>query len=149
MGPRTRRVATLLAAMVLLTAACGGGKGSTSQESPAGTIQIGGEPANDHGAADLSGMSTFELEMGDLGPAISPFFGPTVLTGTPGQTVKLTLNNTGVTAHNFTLEDQGIDQDMASGQQGLVTVTFPMSGFVEFHCKYHSAQGMRGELEVA
>ncbi len=143
------RVGAALAAVALLTVACGGGGGGSSVESSGGTIEIGGEKANGHGTADLSGKTTFDLELGDLGPAQAPFFSPTVLTGTPGQKVELTLKNTGVTPHNFTLVDQNIDQDVAAGQEGSVTVTFPKSGFVEFHCKYHSAQGMLGELKVA
>jgi len=142
-------VRTALAALALVAAACGGANGGSSQESPGGTIEISGERANDHGTADISGTSTFELQMGDLGPATAPFFSPTVLTGTPGQMVELTLENEGATPHNFTLEDQGIDQDVDAGQEGSVTLTFPESSFLEFHCKFHSAQGMRGELKVA
>jgi plastocyanin len=142
------RVGMGLTAMVVLVPACGGGKAST-EESTGGTIEVGSEAANDHGKEDLSGMSTFQLGMGDVGPAEFPFFSPTVLTGTPGQKVKLTLVNNGATPHNFTLVDQGIDQDVDVGGEGSVVVTFPQSGFLEFHCKFHSAQGMLGELKVA
>ena len=60
-----------------------------------------------------------------------PFFSPTVLIGSGGQSLQLTIMNKetppndGHNEHNFTLEDQGIDQGIDPGTSETVTVTFP------------------------
>ena len=77
------------------------------------------------------------------------YFEPTVITGTPGQSIKLELENEGEALHNFTLTDQQIDQDVAAGQSSDVTVTIPQSGEVQFFCKYHKSLGMVGGLSTA
>src|SRR5438105_727609 len=77
------------------------------------------------------------------------YFAPTVLTGTAGQTITIELKDEGSLPHNFTLDDQNIDQDVAPGSNAAVTVTFPQSGILQFHCKYHFAMGMVGELSVS
>jgi plastocyanin len=77
------------------------------------------------------------------------FFYPTVLKGTPGQQLNLTLKNAGNTVHNFSVvgsEATGVD--VQPGQQGSTQGTFPQSGFVEFFCKYHRSLGMARELSV-
>ena len=77
------------------------------------------------------------------------YFNPTIITGTPGQKVTIKLANEGSPTHNFTLEDQNIDQDVSPGSDATVTVTFPQSGTLEFYCKFHRSQGMVGELSVS
>jgi len=86
-----------------------------------------------------------EVEMDDF------YFGPTVLTGSPGQKLTIELKNESKagTLHNFTLSDQNIDQDVQADQSTEVTVTFPQSGFLEFFCKYHKSSGMVGELTTS
>jgi plastocyanin len=150
------RAFMVLAVVSLVGAACsksntptsGGSSPSRASVSPSesesegGTMTIGTDTANNHGTKDISGQASFELEQDNF------YFDPTVLKGTPGQQVKLELKNEGTALHNFTLQDQNIDQDVAAGQSGEVTVTFPQSGFLEFFCKYHKAMGMVGELSV-
>jgi plastocyanin len=116
------------------TETSGGGEG--------GQITINGDTANDHGSKDVSGMDELELEADDF------YFEPTTLNGTAGETLKLELRNEGGTEHNFTLEDQNIDQDIEEGEDATVTVTFPDSGVLEFYCKYHRSSGMVGQLSV-
>jgi plastocyanin len=89
-------------------------------------------------------MASVELELDDY------YFGPTILTGKPGQTVKLELHNEGRNQHNLTLAAQGIDQTLDPDKTGDVTVTFPPSGSAPFFCKFHGASNnMRGELRTA
>jgi plastocyanin len=148
----------LVLSLTVLTAACGGGGGSgTSQggeSSPTetgtqgsgdegGTLTIQGDVANDHGSADVAGKSEAEVELDDF------YFDPTVIRGQPGQRVKLELKNEGSTEHNFTIDDQNIDQDVEQGEDATVTVTVPSSGVVEFYCEYHRSSGMVGELRAA
>ena len=75
-------------------------------------------------------------------------FVPSVLSGTPGQTVSVKLTNTGTHEHNFSIESQKVDTDVESGETATVKVTFPSSGTLQFVCEYHKALGMTGSLEV-
>jgi plastocyanin len=59
------------------------------------------------------------------------------------------LENEGDAEHNFSLSDQGIDQDVEAGEEAEVNLTFPDSGTLVFFCKYHQDMGMRGALRVA
>ena len=127
----------LVIALMLVAASCGGG------DEEGGTVTVGGETANDQGSDDVSGESEADLELDDF------YFDPTVLTGTAGETLTLHLENEGSTEHNFSVTDQGIDQDVEDSGQADVTVTFPDSGTLAFFCKYHQDMGMRGALEVA
>ena len=171
MPNRTMKLIAGLFAMAIVGAACGKSSNSattspaTSQpavsspsasespeptasasESEGGTITIGSDTANDHGTKDASGMSELELELDDEGTVF--YFEPTVITGTPGQSLTLELKNEGSALHNFSLTEQSIDTDVQSGGTGSVTVTIPQTGFVEFFCKYHKALGMVGELKA-
>jgi plastocyanin len=119
---------------------------SSPSESGGGKITIGTDLANDHGSADASGMSSLEVELDDEGTQF--YFKPTVITGTPGESLTLDLTNDGSALHNFSLTEQSIDTDVQPGGTGSVTVTIPQSGFVEFFCKYHKPLGMVGELKA-
>jgi plastocyanin len=126
----------LLVALTLVAAACGGDEEGAS-------TTVGGQKTNDHGSQDVAGESELDLELDDF------YFEPTVLTGNAGETLKLDLENEGDTEHNFSLTDQGIDQDVEAGEKAEVSVTFPDSGTLVFFCKYHQDMGMRGALRVS
>jgi len=125
----------LLIALTLVAAACGGGEEGAS-------TTVGGQKANNHGSQDVAGESELDLEL-DF------YFEPTVLTGSAGETLTLHLENEGDTEHNFSLTDQGIDQDVEAGEKAEVSVTLPDSGTLVFFCKYHQNMGMRGALRVS
>jgi plastocyanin len=155
MGRRVARALAVLLALSLAAAGCGSDEpaadqapqeGATSGGEAAeeeGTIVLDGQEANDHGAEDVSGAGSLELELDDF------YFEPTVLRGAAGQEVTLELFNEGENLHSFTVEDQGIDQDVEPEATAEVTVTFPDSGTLVFICEYHAGQGMAGALEVA
>jgi plastocyanin len=143
---RGRRIAwlALLLTTFLVAAACGNG-GDESEEAETeegGTITVGGMEANDHGSADVAGDSQVELEADDF------YFEPTVLSGEAGQTLTVEVMNEGDATHTFTLEEQGVDLQLAPGESGEAEVTFPDSGALVFICRFHSGQGMRGGLSV-
>jgi len=127
---------SVLIALMLVAAACGGDEGG-------GSITVSGEKANDHGSQDVSGETEVDLELDNF------YFAPTVLTGSAGETLTVHLENEGDAEHNFSLSNQGIDQDVEPGQKAEVSVTFPDSGTLVFFCKYHQDMGMRGALRVA
>jgi plastocyanin len=126
----------LLFALMLVAATCGG-------DEEGGSITVSGQKANDHGSQDASRESELDLELDDF------YFEPTVLTGSPGETLTLDLENEGDAEHNFSLTDQGIDEDVEAGEKAEVSVTFPDSGTLVFFCKYHQDMGMRGALTVS
>lgn len=136
------RIVALLAVLTLLAAACssdtsssapGGGGSSSSSESGSGEADT----------LDVSGMSDAEIEADDF------TFAPATLVGTSGQTITLTVTNNGSASHTFTIDDQNVDEELASGDSVEVSVTFPDSGSVRFYCRFHGGGGMEGELTVA
>jgi plastocyanin len=126
----------LISVAVLVAAGCGGGDGGSSSEG--GSTTVAGLEANDHGTMDVSGKDEAKLELDD------DYFEPTVLKGTPGQKLKLELENEGQREHNLTSTDMSIDQDVEPGESAEVNITFPDSGTVSFFCKYHKSSGMAG-----
>ena len=127
---------SLVIALMIVAASCGG-------DEEGGTTTVGGQKANDHGSEDVSGENELDLELDDC------YFSPTVLMGGAGKQLTLHLENEGSTEHNFSVSDQGIDQDVEEGEGADVTVTFPDSGTLVFFCKYHQNMGMRGALQVS
>ena len=121
--------------LALVAASCGGDEG--------GTITVDGQSANDHGTTDVSGETSVEFEMDDF------YFSPTVLQGEAGQTITLEVANEGENEHSFTSDGLGVDEEVESEGTATIEITFPDSGQVEFHCKYHADKGMRGVVEVA
>ena len=151
MRSKVGRIVVMVLALSLVAAACSkksnGSSGSGASSAGGGSITIGSDKATNKGTQDISGKSTFELEMDNDNGKF--YFKPTVLKGTAGQQLTLTLKNEGNTVHNFSLvgsEANGVD--VQAGQEGSVQVTVPQSGFVEFFCKYHRSLGMVGELTV-
>ena len=144
----------LVAGAVLVLSGCGkkeegtpAGGGSASPSvtpSEATTPLSNGEVAAFHGLQDVSGKASVELELDDF------YFGPTVLVGKGGQSLKLELFNEGSNAHTFTLKAQGVDQTVDPGKTAEVAVTFPQSGSATFACTFHGvSNNMRGDLRTA
>jgi len=141
--PRRLVLAVLFLVLGLVAAACSSKSSESSGGEGGGTMTIGSDKANNHGTKDFSGNDEAEVEQDNF------YFEPTVLKGTPGQKIKLELDNEAKsTLHNFTLTDQNIDMDVQAGQKVDVSVTLPQSGILEFFCKYHKSSGMVGELSV-
>ena len=148
-----KRGVVIVAACLLLLAAAGCGSssssssGTTTEESGGGgggggQKTIAGVQANDHGTKAVEDSGKTEVELDDF------YFKPTVLEGKPGQKVTLELKNEGQSEHSFTIDSQGIDQDIQPGDEAQVTVTIPKSGVVSFYCKFHKSSGMAGALAV-
>lgn len=151
---RSARWVALVAGVVLVLGGCskrddggvvGGappeGSSPSAEPSETTTPLSSGEVANFHGSKDVSGMTSVEFELDDY------YFGPTILTGKPGQSIKLEMRNEGTNPHNFTLTAQGIGQTVDPGKTGEVTVTFPQAGSATFFCAFHGAsRNMRGDL---
>ena len=146
-----RRGVLIVAAFLLLLAAAGcgssssGSEGGTTTEATGGgggQKTIAGLKANDHGTKAVEDNGKTEVELDDF------YFEPTVLEGKPGEKVTLELKNEGQTEHSFTIDSQGVSQDVQPGDEAEVTVTIPKSGAVSFYCKFHKSSGMAGALAV-
>src|SRR5215216_4705889 len=123
----------LAGSLGLMAMACGGGGGSKK-------VALGSLSATDKGTKDVSALSEIELEADDY------YFNPTFLKGSPGQKLKITVDNESKTLHNFSVPALALDKDVEAGKDAGFDLTFPSSGVLLFLCKYHTAQGMNGEL---
>lgn len=104
------------------------------------TVTLGSVSYNAHGTRDVTGKDETSLE------ADSFYFEPTFLRGTPGQKIKVEVENESSIPHNVSLDAQKIDKDIPARGKTTVEVTFPPSGVIRFYCKFHAGQGMNGEL---
>ncbi len=141
LGSRARAgriLALALIPLVVVLTACGSGNDHEGEKGK--EVKLGNVTFADHGTKDVKGKSAVELE------ADSFYFSPTFLRGTPGQKLKLEVENESSVLHNVSLPAQGVDQDIPAKGKMTVAVTFPQSGPVWFFCKYHTSQGMNGEL---
>jgi plastocyanin len=154
-GVKVLMVTAPAMALALVVAGCGGGSGNGSASGGGGAY--GGSPATTTsaspsttaaaasagaGGTNVAGKSLVDVTMQD------DMFVPSVLDGTPGQTVTLKLTNMGTQQHNFMLPSQKADADVAPGKSATVKVTFPASGKLGFFCEYHKSLGMTGSLDV-
>lgn len=109
--------------------------------------------ANYLGEEDVTGRAETIVEVSTT-TRFGLVFSPTVLTGSPGQTIVLTLKNpdrkdTTNQQHNFNIDELGISHvEVPFGEESVVTVTFPESGGLRFYCAYHYRFGQQGELLV-
>jgi nitrite reductase (NO-forming) len=79
--------------------------------------------------------------------AVADFsFTPNTLTVPSGQDMTIEFTNTGENEHNFTLDDDSVDQDIEEGESA--TVTLNLTEDIGWHCKYHPDQ-MKGTITVS
>jgi YVTN family beta-propeller protein len=103
-------------------------------------LKLGNLTFADHGTKDVRGQADVEVEADDY------YFSPTFVRGVPGQKLTVEVENESSTLHNFSVPGQAINRDVPPKGTVKVDVVFPASGVVGFHCKFHSALGMNGEL---
>ena len=89
---------------------------------------------------DVTGLAEADLEADEY------YFEPAFLRGTPGQKLRLEIENESSTLHSFTVAEQKLDMDIPPKKKVAVEVIFPPSGVVRFFCRFHSELGMDGEL---
>lgn len=157
-----RKIAVLLLPAALVIASCGDDDGADVRESGSESGSASGSESgsasgsasgsgsengdapvelegtvNDHGIGEVED-DELELELDDN------YFGPTFVKGSPGGSVTVELVNEGSATHTFTSDALGADEEIGPGDEASVTVTLPDEGAVEFHCRFHEAQGMKG-----
>jgi plastocyanin len=147
---RFRARVALVGVLALGLGACSSGTGDGSAERAAPPASDDPTPAG--GCADAAGLTgaiedrgTAEAPGGAITLDASEFaFAPTCVQADGGQTLEVTVTNSGSALHNLSVESLGIDEDVQAGETISVEVTLPDSGAVPFVCKYHVANGMQG-----
>ncbi len=130
----------LLVAGLPLLAACGGGSGTTAAKPAAGSA-----------SADGSGGATQQPTVKALD---TMKFEPATLSAKAGQSIQVTIDNTGQTIHDFTIE-QGVPSKVQviaqPGQKAtMAPFTIDKPGSYTFFCSQpgHEAAGMKGTLTI-
>lgn len=142
------RAAVLLGIIALALAGCGSSSststkassssGSSSSEAAAGNAPVSLPGTVNEGETGDATSGSLKVELDDF------YFGPAYIKATPGETITLHLENEGKSVHTFTSDALGVDQQLSPGQDADVTVTMPMTGATQFHCRFHEAMGMQG-----
>jgi plastocyanin len=88
------------------------------------------------------GPGELTLEAGDI-----RFVPETVVVQAGGQ-VTVALRNTDSVRHNLSVPGVEADVDVEPGRSVNVIFVPPGTGALEFFCKYHREQGMRGTFQV-
>lgn len=144
-------VAAIVVALLLLLTSCGDGAETTSSPSP--TPQATVDPTETETVEAPPPVEECADETITGNPEVTiretdNEFSPTCLVVLGGQGLELV--NRGENLHNFSIEGTAVDLDTRPGEE---TRTEALSGVVEpgthrFICKYHAAQGMRGEITL-
>lgn len=144
-------VARILVTALLLLAGCGDGGETTSTPSP--TPQATVEPSETDAVEPPAPIEecTDETITGNVEVTIREtdnVFSPSCVIVLGGQSLEIV--NRGETLHNFSIEGTVVNLDTRPGEatraEALAEVLEP--GTHRFICKYHAAQGMRGEITL-
>jgi uncharacterized cupredoxin-like copper-binding protein len=119
--------------------------GSESAATPAAAAPTGGTPATgsqDQAAGQGSGEAV-EVDARDI------FFEPDELSIPADTDVTVHIPNEGVTLHNFSIDELGVDIDIDPGATGEAVINAP-AGEYEYYCNVpgHREAGMVGTLTV-
>ena len=153
-----KTLTALLAVASLALAACGSSSSSSSSASPSSsktTASSGGGAYGYGGGGSSSKTTAASNSSSGSGGAITVAmrdysFGPKVITGKPGSTVKVKLTNNTSNKHNFKIDGQkGADADVEPGKTGTAVVKIPTSGSLQFYCEYHKGLGMVGTVKAS
>jgi plastocyanin len=139
-------------ALLLLLVGCGDGGGTASPPSPTpqatveptetGAPEETSPPVEECTDETISGAAEVTIRETDFA------FSPSCLIVLGGQGLEIL--NRGETLHNFSIEGTQVDLDTRPGEptrtEALAEVLEP--GTHKFICKYHAAQGMRGEITL-
>ena len=138
-------------AALLLLAGCGDGGETASTPSPTPPATV--EPTETDVAEEMLPPieCTDETITGNVEVRVRETdnaFSPACLIVLGGQSLEIV--NRGTTLHNFSIEGTSVDLDTRPGE---ATRTEPLGGALEagtheFVCKYHVADGMRGEITL-
>jgi plastocyanin len=99
-------------------------------------VKLSGK-VNNKGTGATEGTKA-ELEADDY------YFQDTFIKAPKGKTITVTLENEGSQQHNFSIDSQNVDKDVAAGKKITVKVKIPKNGKpVAVYCKFHKSLGMQ------
>jgi plastocyanin len=75
-------------------------------------------------------------------------FVPKKLSGAVGQSIEITLSNTGEVSHTFTIDEYNVDTEVPAGEETTVTVLPSEPGEFNYYCRFHQDQGMLGAIST-
>lgn len=77
-------------------------------------------------------------------------FSATTLTFPANTTINLTVKNAGSVPHNFTIQELGVNKDIATpGSSETITFTTKGDATYTFYCRYHrDSNGMKGTATI-
>lgn len=115
---------------------------------PPGEIDFDPPDENDEDEEEPDYTEPADLEFNVT--AGNGFFDPDVITVEQGQTVHVTVENTGDIVHTFTIDEFDVHVSLDPGDQQEVTFTATEAGTFEFYCAEpgHYEAGMYGTLIV-
>jgi cytochrome c oxidase subunit 2 len=124
MSRRTIVLFAVVALVAIALSACGGGA--------AGSTSGGSSPLN-------VTVTATEFK-----------FDPTAINAAPGQTINITLKNTGSVDHTFVFAPANFKMTVAAGKSDTKSFTAPAAGTYDFTCDIagHKEAGMTGKLIV-
>ena len=74
-------------------------------------------------------------------------FTPRSIQASAGKPLVVELHNKGFTAHTFTIDAPHVDVVLNRGHDQTVTIRLPSQpGLLRFYCRFHAAEGMRGQI---
>jgi uncharacterized cupredoxin-like copper-binding protein len=130
---------------------------ANAQETPAPSASPQASPAASPAATPVAvgppPQTAVTLELFEFG------FNPNEFTIPANTDVPVTLQNTGVVLHTFTVTDHnqfpnvpdlGVDTQVQTGEPGMATVNAPVGGDYYFYCRIpgHEEAGMHGVMHV-
>ncbi len=123
MSRRTIILVAVIGLAALLLAACGGGASSGGGAAAPLTVSVN---------------------------ATESKFDPATINATPGQTVNLTVKNSGSVQHSFVIAGANVKLTIDPGKSATQTFTAPAAGTYAFECDIagHKEAGMVGQLIV-
>jgi plastocyanin len=117
--------------LTLVAGACGGGDEPGATSPP---------PAASPTETSPGASATTRVALEDVQ------FNPSDFTVTAG--TSLELDNEGDLPHTFTVQDQEIDVEVPSGENGSATIDLPAGDYQVF-CRFHQGQGMTATMTVS
>lgn len=154
-----RRLGALVAVALLALATAAGCSSDDGDDDAGPTTRASADATSTSTAAsgapvELSGTvtdrGTETASEGEIDVDAADFsFAPTFIQATPGEPLRIEIDNEGGVAHTFTSDALSVDEEIPADEDATVEVTVPDDGAVAFYCRFHRSQGMQGAIFTA
>lgn len=131
------RIPASVAAVVLGAAVAVVGVASPASAAKKPPVKLSGTVNNEGVGKATNGAVSIEAD--------SFYFDKTFVKAAPGS-VTVTVKNVSSVPHTFTVDGQGVDQQINPGETKTVTVDVTAGKPTVFYCRFHRGSGMQGAL---